>query len=222
MKSDQKNADTLFGTSGEPGRRESVLHDGIREELRFLIQDATAAVNGEKCHGSLPEWAQTLRSIWLDLLNEGLHVPLSAVVVNFESAAWGRPIPLSPVERRRLILEVLDFAGGLLGRLQSSMPQGEPEELQRACEGDSTTPNSDEARAILLIHENPGRSVASIADELGVHRSTLYRMPTFKRALEMSKGPQRTVPFGSKSASGDLEACRTNVVACDTRKNSDT
>jgi len=225
MKPDQKNTDILFGTSKEPAKTESALHDGIREELRFLIQDATAAVNGEEHHGSLPEWAQSLRAIWLDLLNEGLHVPLSAAVVDFESAGWSRPIPLSPVERRRLTLEMLDFAGGLFSRLTPSMSLREITEPQRqageAQHRESTTSDSDEARAILMIHENSGRSVASIADELGVHRSTLYRMPVFKRALKLSKGPQRSVPFGSKSTFGDLKACRTDVVACDTRKNSD-
>jgi len=217
MKSDQKNVETLFGTLRESASRESVLHDGIREELRFLIQDATAAVNGEEHHGNLLEWAQTLRAIWLDLLNAGIHVSLSAVVVDFESSGWSRPIPLSLAERRRMTLEMLDFAGRLLNRLQPSAMPGDLVEPQH-----SGGEIQNEARAILMIHENPGRSVASIADELGVHRATLYRMPTFRRALKLSKGPQRSVPFGSKSKFGDLEACRTDVVACDTRKKSDT
>lgn len=56
------------------------------------------------------------------------------------------------------------------------------------------------AKAIVLLHQ--GKSVSKIANEIGIHRATLYRVATFREAMarrdELAESRKRASPRGTK------------------------
>jgi len=226
MKSDQKNAETLFGTP-EQLAGPSALHEGTRLELRFLLRDATAAVDGEPYRGSLPDWARTLRAIWSELTLEGAVSglpPLPEVVIDLESDGWRLLVfEWTLQQKMKATLELLAFSGSLLNCLHLFPDVGAREETPSAPQGDSLNATvTDEMRAIVMISADPGLSVVQIAEKLGISRKTPYKWESFMKAFQMAKAGENSLPSGQKDRQGNLEACRLKRVACDTRKKSDT
>jgi hypothetical protein len=61
-------------------------------------------------------------------------------------------------------------------------------------------------KAVALILANPGWPVERYAEKLDCHRSTLYRSPIIKRALETRHGSKNDLPGGFKDRNGSLDA----------------
>jgi hypothetical protein len=219
MKFDPKNTDTLFVTAGQLADP-SALHEGMRLELQFLLRDATAALNGQPYHGSLPDWSQALRTIWAELALEGAVSglpPLPEVVIDLESDGWRLLIFEWTSQRKaKATLELLAFSGNLLNCLHPLAVAGPAEEIASGSQGDGLDDTvTNEMRAIVLISSDPGLSVGQIAESLGVHRTTLYKWKSFMKAFRMVKTGENSLPSGQKDRQGNLEACRLKCVAGD-------
>ncbi len=65
------------------------------------------------------------------------------------------------------------------------------------------------AKAVGLIAANPQLTATQIAEAVGVHRSTLYRHPTVKNALNHSRASIKDLPCGFRNGRrGNIEAYR--------------
>ncbi len=110
---------------------------------------------------------------------------------------FGGVFPMSRA-RWRTMAEALEQLAG-----------GRPGPADPTAGGRATDKPDQPSRALALLVANSHLTVADIAEQVGCHKSTLYRNKRFmdaRAAMEDARNKPRTLPRGSKDKHGKLEA----------------